>query len=95
MNKIILCEGETDAILLSYYLDKVAGWKFCKKGPADGEFQGFISIDGEAVCSALRFLKNDIDFLKVEKYNHGYRREVSHLWRRWEDQNWMIRESIR
>ena len=35
MNKIILCEGETDAILLSYYLDKVAGWKFCKKGPAD------------------------------------------------------------
>lgn len=25
MNKIILCEGETDAILLSYYLDKVAG----------------------------------------------------------------------
>lgn len=24
MNKIILCEGETDAILLSYYLGKVA-----------------------------------------------------------------------
>ena len=35
MNKIILCEGETDAILLSYYLGKVAGWKFCKKPPAN------------------------------------------------------------
>jgi hypothetical protein len=33
MNKLILCEGETDAILLSYYLGKVAGWKFCKKPP--------------------------------------------------------------
>ena len=32
MNKLILCEGVTDAILLSYYLEKVSGWKFCK-GP--------------------------------------------------------------
>ena len=35
MNKIILCEGETDAVLLSYYLGKVSGWKFCKKAPAN------------------------------------------------------------
>ena len=35
MNKIILCEGMTDAILLSYYLDKVAGWKYCRKPPKD------------------------------------------------------------
>ena len=34
MNKLILCEGETDAILLSYYLGKVSGWMFCKKPPA-------------------------------------------------------------
>ena len=33
MNKIILCEGMTDAILLSYYLDKVAAWEFCRKPP--------------------------------------------------------------
>ena len=33
MNKIILCEGQTDAILLSYYLGKVSGWKFCRKPP--------------------------------------------------------------
>jgi len=26
MNKMILCEGKTDAILLSYYLKKTCGW---------------------------------------------------------------------
>lgn len=26
MNKLILCEGKTDAILLSYYLQKTCGW---------------------------------------------------------------------
>lgn len=33
MNKLILCEGVTDAILLSYYLARVAGWKFSPKNP--------------------------------------------------------------
>lgn len=33
MIRIILCEGETDAILLSYYLGKVCGWTFTKKPP--------------------------------------------------------------
>lgn len=33
MRSVILCEGSTDAILLSYYLNKVSGWKFCKKAP--------------------------------------------------------------
>jgi hypothetical protein len=33
MNKLILCEGATDAILLSYYLGRTAGWKFCRKPP--------------------------------------------------------------
>lgn len=31
MNKLILCEGKTDAILLSYYLDNVYGWKPVRK----------------------------------------------------------------
>lgn len=31
MKNIIFCEGKTDAILLSYYLEKVVGWKFDKK----------------------------------------------------------------
>jgi hypothetical protein len=33
MIKVILCEGKTDAILLSYYLEKVSGWKYSKKMP--------------------------------------------------------------
>ena len=33
MNKLILCEGETDAILLSYYLGQTCGWAYCKKAP--------------------------------------------------------------
>lgn len=33
MNKLILCEGKTDAILLSYYLGKMVGWKYTRKGP--------------------------------------------------------------
>ncbi|WP_337575877.1 DUF3226 domain-containing protein [Allofournierella sp.] len=35
MNKLILCEGKTDAILLSYYLDRVHHWTPCKKGPKE------------------------------------------------------------
>lgn len=31
MNKLILCEGETDVILLSYYLGKVCSWEFWKQ----------------------------------------------------------------
>ena len=27
MNRVILCEGKTDAILLSYYLGRICGWK--------------------------------------------------------------------
>jgi len=33
MNSIILCEGRTDAILLSYYLIRIYGWEYAKKGP--------------------------------------------------------------
>lgn len=33
MNRLILCEGKTDAILLGYYLMKTAGWKFAMSAP--------------------------------------------------------------
>lgn len=39
MNKLILCEGETDAILLSYYLGRVSGWQYSKKGPSGLEIR--------------------------------------------------------
>ena len=33
MNKLILCEGKTDAILLSYYLMRKSGWQYSKNSP--------------------------------------------------------------
>lgn len=35
MNRIILCEGMTDAILLSYYLERVCGWSYLSKTPKE------------------------------------------------------------
>ncbi len=39
MNKLILCEGETDAILLSYYLGRTCGWRYVKNSPAGVKFR--------------------------------------------------------
>lgn len=33
MNRLILCEGKTDAILLGYYLMRTAGWEHEKRAP--------------------------------------------------------------
>ena len=59
MNKLILCEGETDAILLSYYLGKVAGWKFCKKPPAD------IAIKPDTFEQSANWYENGDDRLLI------------------------------
>ena len=40
MNRLLLCEGQTDAILLSYYLCKVCGWSYTKKPPKGYNFKG-------------------------------------------------------
>ncbi len=34
MNSVILCEGKTDAILISYYLISTCNWEYANKGPA-------------------------------------------------------------
>lgn len=39
MNSIILCEGRTDAILLSYYLERAHGWHYSKNAP-----EGYLNI---------------------------------------------------
>ncbi len=57
MNKLILCEGETDAILLSYYLEKVAGWKYSKKGPLD--------IVKKQENESVNWYKKDKDYLLI------------------------------
>lgn len=59
MNKLILCEGKTDAILLSYYLGKTAGWKFDRKGPKGLNFQRSNSNE------SLSWYKKGDDYLLI------------------------------
>ncbi len=59
MNKIILCEGETDAILLSYYLGKTAGWSFCKKAPRN------IAIKADAFEQSINWYQKGEDRLLI------------------------------
>lgn len=59
MNKLILCEGETDAILLSYYLRKVSGWEFCKKGPKNLEIQKYNGNE------CVNWYRNKEDYLLI------------------------------
>lgn len=57
MKSIILCEGKTDLILLSYYLDKVAGWR---------------SIDKKENKSCKLKLKDKINKFNKESRNQDY-----------------------
>lgn len=43
MRSVILCEGQTDAILLSYYLGRVYDWKPLKRQPTNC----FITVDSQ------------------------------------------------
>ncbi len=49
MTRIILCEGETDLILISYYLEKVKGWKYTST-PKGLSFN-FDEKDNKAACN--------------------------------------------
>lgn len=60
MNKLILCEGETDAILLSYYLQRTCGWTFSEHSPVGMNIKAE-KIRGE---SANWYRKND-DYLLI------------------------------
>lgn len=59
MNKLILCEGKTDAILLSYYLEKTAGWSFDKKGPSG------LQIRHPKGNESINWYKKDGDYLLI------------------------------
>lgn len=59
MNKLILCEGETDAILLSYYLGKIAGWKYCEKAPRN------LDIKRHNDNESLNWYKKGKDYLLI------------------------------
>lgn len=58
MNKLILCEGVTDAILLSYYLEKVAGWVF-GKGPKN------LSIKTNEGNESVNWYRRGDDYLLI------------------------------
>jgi len=63
MNKLILCEGKTDAIFLSYYLEHVCGWahKFAKK-----DFpQGFVIEPDKRKGESVEWYNKEDDFLLI------------------------------
>jgi hypothetical protein len=59
MRSVILCEGSTDAILLSYYLNKVSGWEFCKKAPEH------LNIKQSEFDQTINWYKRDDDRLLI------------------------------
>ncbi len=60
MNHLILCEGKTDAILLSYYLNHMSGWRYSRSGPKSFQISAD-EIRGE-FCS---WYKRNSDFLLI------------------------------
>lgn len=59
MKSVIMCEGKTDAILLSYYLGKVYGWKFINQPPKGCE------IKDDVPEESLSWYKNNSDYLLI------------------------------
>ena len=67
MRSVILCEGHTDAILLSYYLGRVYGWKPLKRQPTNC----FITVDSQ---------NQDVNWYKKADTNFGsfYHNKIEH-----------------
>lgn len=59
MNKLILCEGATDAILISYYLERMAGWRFCRKPPEN------LTIKEDNIQESINWYEKDDDRLLI------------------------------
>lgn len=59
MNSLILCEGATDAILLSYYMEKVSGWTYSAKDPAG------LNIRSSGGNDSVNWYKRGIDYLLI------------------------------
>lgn len=60
MNKLILCEGETDAILLSYYLRRTCGWNYVKDAPAG------VNIRADKTCGeSANWYQRGKDYLLI------------------------------
>ena len=59
MNRLILCEGATDAILLSYYLERTAGWKYSRKSPPD------LDIRTADMTETVNWYRKEDDYLLI------------------------------
>lgn len=59
MNSIILCEGPTDAILLSYYLERMYRWTYSKKAP-----KSYTKVEAES-NQEVNWYKRGEDYLLI------------------------------
>jgi len=58
MTRIIMCEGETDLILISYYLEKVKGWVYT--GTPKGLTINFTKQENKAACNYQNSSKDEL-----------------------------------
>lgn len=58
MTRIIMCEGETDLILISYYLEKVKGWVYT--GTPKGLTINFTNQENKAACNYWNSNKDEL-----------------------------------
>lgn len=58
MTRIILCEGETDLILISYYLEKIKGWKYT--GTPKGLSFNFTEQENKSACNYRNSKKDEL-----------------------------------
>ncbi len=58
MTRIIMCEGETDLILISYYLEKIKGWVYT--GTPKGLTINFTKQENKAACNYQNSNKDEL-----------------------------------
>lgn len=58
MTRIIMCEGETDLILISYYLERVKGWKYTST--PKGLSINFTEQENKAACNYRNSKKDEL-----------------------------------
>lgn len=58
MTRIIMCEGETDLILISYYLEKVKGWVY--NSTPKGLTINFTEQENKAACNYQNSNKDEL-----------------------------------
>jgi len=71
MKRVILCEGKTDAILISYFLIKSFGWTYIKEPPIETDsIRNESEHDRDLVDKARKFIQSipDEPYLNKTRY---------------------------